>query len=420
MHRRNVPFTPLKLDTKKTCTPLGETTATNTLTKNKLSGFLVLSTLLFSSPAWASSGATPDYSTAVALLIFFVSLSLIVSFICSVSEAVLLTMTPSYIDTLAEDNPKGAALLKDVKVDNIAKSISAILTLNTVAHTLGSLGAGAQATVVFGSAWFGVFSAVMTLVILIGTEIIPKTLGTTYWRRFALPVAYYVKAINVALMPIIWVTEKISKLLTRGSPSSEFSRHEFLALANAGEQAGQINALESRIIKNLLALGNVHVEAVITPRSVMMAFDENSTVGDIFANHPKLSFSRFPVYDEEIDEITGFVLKSDLLLAKANQDLHTPIKSYKRDITFVFAKMKLFDLLELMLKSRVHIVIAVGEYGEVKGLVSLEDVLETLLGLEIVDEFDKVEDMQALARQLMDRRMSRLGATLEADDSPTQ
>lgn len=372
--------------------------------------------LLASLPTAAFANTTaPDMHTAILLLIFFVALSLIFSFLCSVSEAVLLTMTPSYIDTLEETDARTAAILRDVKVNNIAKSISAILTLNTVAHTLGSLGAGAQATIVFGSAWFGVFSAVMTLVILIGTEIIPKTLGTTYWRRLALPVAYYVKAINVVLMPLIWVTEKISNILTRGNTENEFSRHEFLALANAGEQSGQINPLESRIIKNLLALGAVNVEAVITPRSVMMAFEENSTVGDIFANHPKLSFSRFPIYDEEIDQITGFVLKSDLLLAKSNQDLHTPIKAHKREITFVFAKMKLFDLLDLMLKSRVHIVIAVGEYGEVKGLVSLEDVLETLLGLEIVDEFDKVEDMQALARQLMDRRLSRVGATIEVD-----
>ena len=282
----------------------------------------------------------PDYSTAVILLIFFIGLALIASFVCSVSEAVLLTMTPSYIATLEDSDPKVAALLTDVKINNIEKSISAILTLNTVAHTLGSLGAGAQATIVFGNAWFGVFSVMMTLVILIGTEIIPKTLGTTYWRRFAVPVAYYVKAINVLLMPIIWVTEKISRLLTKGNTQSQFSRHEFLALANEGEQSGEINALESRIIKNLMALGQVNVEAVITPRAVMTAFDENSTVGDIFAHHPKLSFSRFPVYDDEIDKVTGFVLKSDLLLAKSNQEIHVPIKNYRRDISFVFAKMK--------------------------------------------------------------------------------
>lgn len=371
--------------------------------------FIFLPTVAF------GADATPIH-TATLLLIFFVGLSLIVSFLCSISEAVLLTMTPSYIDTLAESNPKAATILHDVKIHNIGKSISGILTLNTIANTLGSLGAGAQALIVFGNAWFGVFSAVMTLVILIGAEIIPKTLGATYWRKFGLPVAYFVKTINFALFPLIWITEKISKLLTRGNTGSEFSRHEFLALASAGEQAGEINPLESRIIKNLLALGAVNVEAIITPRSVMSAFKDTSTVGDVFANYPKLPFSRFPIYNEEIDEITGFVLKSDLLVAKANQEIHTPISYYKRDINFVFAKMKLFDLLELMLKSQLHIVIAVGEFGEVKGLVTLEDVIETLLGLEIVDEIDRVEDMQALARTLMNRRLNRIGAKLDKEN----
>ncbi|MFC0820762.1 CNNM domain-containing protein [Moraxella marmotae] len=329
-------------------------------------------------------------------------------------------MTPSYIDTLAEDNPKHAELLKNVKVDNIEKSISSILTLNTVAHTLGSLGAGAQAVIVFGNAWFGVFSAVMTLLILIGTEIIPKTIGTAYWRRFAVGVAYYVRVINIALMPIIWITEKISRLLTRGHQDDGFNRHEFLALANQGESLGHMSEMETRIIKNSLALGMINVEDIVTPRSVITAFDENMTVGDVFAKYPKLPFSRFPIFNEDLDHTTGFVLKSDLLIAKANQDIHTPVKQFCRDINFVFAKMKLLDLLDLMLKERVHIALAVGEFGEVKGLVSLEDVLETLLGLEIVDEFDRVDDMQILARQLMERRMARLGAKLEEDDTPAQ
>lgn len=377
--------------------------------------FLIFS-LCFPLVAHANQGAQVS-TTNIILLVFFISLSLVASFICSISEATLLTMTPSYVDTLREEDPKAAALLEDVKVNNIEKSISSILTLNTIAHTLGSLGAGAQATIVFGDVWFGVFSAVMTIAILIGTEIIPKTLGTTYWRRFAIPVAYYVRAINFVLMPIVWFAERISRLVTRGNTESTFSRHEFIALANQGESLGQMSELETRIIKNSLALSMINVEDIVTPRSVIVAFDETMTVGDIFANHPKLPFSRFPIFSEDLDDTTGFILKSDLLIAKANQDNHTPIKHFKRDINFVFAKMKLFDLLDLMLKERVHIALAVGEFGAVKGLVSLEDVLETLLGLEIVDEFDRVDDMQALARQLMDRRMNRIGAKLEEVES---
>lgn len=368
--------------------------------------------------AFAQSAPTTDISANVALLIFYVSLSLVVSFVCSVSEATLLTMTPSYIDSLKETDLKVANLLEDVKVHNIEKSISSILTLNTVAHTLGSLGAGAQATIVFGNAWFGVFSAVMTVVILIGTEIIPKTLGTTYWRTFALPVAYYVKGINVLLFPIVWLAEKISRLLTKGSTENSFNRHEFIALANQGQSSGQMSELETRIIKNSLALSMINVEDIVTPRSVVMAFEDDMTVGDVFATYPKLPFSRFPIFKDDLDNTTGFVLKSDLLIAKANQEIHTPIKQFRREMTFVFAKMKLFDLLDLMLKERVHVALAVGEFGEVKGIVSLEDVLETLLGLEIVDEIDRVDDMQALARQLMDRRMARLGTKIENDDTP--
>lgn len=387
---------------------------------------VILLTLIASLPlvAYAAGGSsadiaiqTSDYGVHVALLIAFVVLSVSVSFICSVSEAALLTMTPSYVASIAEENPKKSAMLKSVKIDKIDQSIAAILTLNTVAHTVGSLGAGAQATIVFGSQWFGVFSAVMTLIILVGSEIIPKTLGTVYWRQLSGPVAYFVKAIIFILYPLIWFSEKITKLLTRGKKAHTFSRNEFAALASVGEQSGQIDPLESRIIRNLLAFGAIKVEDIMTPRSVMHAFDQSITVAELLANRPKLMFSRLPIYDEDLDKVTGFVLKSDILLAKANNHMDKPLESYKREITFVFSKMKLFDLLDLMLNSRIHIAVTVGEYGEVKGLVTLEDVLETLLGLEIVDEVDRVEDMQALARQMMQRRSARLGMLVEDDDT---
>lgn len=387
---------------------------------------VILLTLIASLPlvAYATGGSsadiaiqTSDYGVHVALLIAFVVLSVFVSFICSVSEAALLTMTPSYVASIAEENPKKSEMLKSVKIDKIDQSIAAILTLNTVAHTVGSLGAGAQATIVFGSQWFGVFSAVMTLLILVGSEIIPKTLGTVYWRQLSGPVAYFVKAIIFILYPLIWFSEKITKLLTRGKKAHTFSRNEFAALASVGEQSGQIDPLESRIIRNLLAFGAIKVEDIMTPRSVMHAFDQSITVAELLANRPKLMFSRLPIYDEDLDKVTGFVLKSDILLAKANNHMDKPLESYKREITFVFSKMKLFDLLDLMLNSRIHIAVTVGEYGEVKGLVTLEDVLETLLGLEIVDEVDRVEDMQALARQMMQRRSARLGMLVEDDDT---
>lgn len=367
--------------------------------------FLCLPWLLM--PAFANeAGIDVDMGAHVFLLVFFVGMSISVSFICSIAEACLLSMTPSYISTLEHD-PRLAARLKSVKIDNIDRSIAAILTLNTVAHTLGSLGAGAQATIVFGNAWFGVFSAVMTLVILIGTEIIPKTLGTAYWREVARPVSYYVTFINVLLAPILWLTDKVTRLLTKGHAGHSFSRHEFLALATEGEAQGQMNALESKIIKNLMALGAISAEDILTPRSVMVAFDASLLVDEVAQDVPR--FSRFPIYESDIDNITGFVLKSEILMVAQKGQGARPLKEFMRPISFMFGKMKGLDLLDAMLKERLHIAIIVGEYGEVRGLVSLEDVLETLLGLEIVDEQDAVDDMQTLAKQLHKKRLKRLG-----------
>ena len=376
----------------------------------------LLITLILPHSVWAADGLADPSASSVLLLILFVLVAIGISFICSLAEAALLTMTPSYIADLQETNPKKASMLRRLKIDNIDQSLAAILTLNTVAHTLGSIGAGAQATIVFGSAWFGLFSAVMTLAILFLSEIMPKTLGTVYWRQLGGMVAYFVRGIILLLYPLIWVSEKLTKLLVRGKEPQAFSRREFAALASIGEEAGQIDPLESRIIRNLLAFGAIKVEDIMTPRSVMLSFEENKTVAELLVDRPKLTFSRLPIYDGDLDNITGFVLKTDMLLAKVNNAVDKPLTQFKRDITFVFSKMKLFDLLELMLKNRIHIAITVGEYGEVKGLVTLEDVFETLLGLEIVDEIDRVEDMQALARQMMDKRVERLGLKLSDDE----
>lgn len=383
---------------------------------SRLAMLMALSLVLLPYPALAASAMAEPTALSVVLLILFVLLAIGVSFVCSLAESVLLSMTPSFIADVEESNPKKASMLRGLKIDNIDQSLAAILTLNTVAHTLGSIGAGAQATIVFGSAWFGLFSAIMTLAILFLSEIIPKTLGTVYWRQLSGMVAYFVRGIIMLLYPLIWISERLTKLLVRGKKTQTFSRREFAALASIGEESGQIDPLESRIIRNLLAFGAIKVEDIMTPRSVMLAFEQTKTVAEVLADRPKLTFSRLPIYDGDLDNITGFVLKTDMLLAKVNHAMHKPLIQFQREITFVFSKMKLFDLLELMLKNRLHIAITVGEYGEVKGVVTLEDVFETLLGLEIVDEIDRVEDMQALARQMMDRRVERLGMKLSDDE----
>lgn len=379
--------------------------------KTKPFHFIFLS--LFFVPVTAFASATEATTINVVLLVIFVLMAVGVSFACSLAESTLLSMTPSYIADIKETDPKKSEMLKTLKQDKVDQSLAAILTLNTIANTMGSIGAGAQATIVFGSAWFGVFSAVMTLAILTLSEIIPKTLGTVYWRQLSSFVGYFVRAIIIVLFPIIWLSERLTKLLVKDKEQDKFSRTEFAALASVGEESGHIDPLESRIIRNLLAFGALKVEDIMTPRSVILAFEQTETVAEVFANRPKLSFSRLPIYDQELDSVTGFVLKTDLLLAKANGHLNQPLSQYSRDMNFVFNKMRLFDLLDLMLKDRIHISLVVGEYGEVKGLVTLEDVLETLLGLEIVDEIDRVEDMQELAKQLMEKRVERLGMQVQ-------
>jgi len=355
-----------------------------------------------------------DYSHADAvLLLAYILLALVFSFLCSVAEAVLLSITPTYIAGLREKKPKQAELLKKLKIDNVDRSLAAILTLNTIAHTVGAIGAGAKATVVFGSAWFGVFSAVMTLLILFLSEIIPKTLGAVYWRSLTTVMAYFVRSLIILLYPLILVSELLTRLIARGKDVHLFSRDEFIAMADIGEQAGDIKEHESRIIQNLFRFEALRAEDVMTPRTVIVALQQDITVSDAMREHPHNIFSRLPLYGADLDEITGFILKDDLLLSVA-QDMHDrPVKSLRRDMMAISGEMLLSELLEKLLDQRQQIALVVDEYGGTRGLVSLEDVVETLLGMEIVDEMDRVEDMQALARQQWEKRASAQGLNLK-------
>ena len=367
-----------------------------------------------------SSNQVPDYSSSdVILLAAYVLLALVFSFLCSVAEAVLLSITPSFIAGLQEDRPKLAALLKRLKQDNVDQSLAAILTLNTIAHTVGAIGSGAKATAVFGSAWFGLFSAVMTLMILFLSEIIPKTLGAVYWRRLAGLTAHFVRGLILALYPLIWLSEGLTRLIARRKGLHVFSREEFVAMAGIGEQAGEINPHESRIIRNLFRLGKLTAKDIMTPRTVIVALKADSTVAEAMESEPENVFSRLPLYHTDLDDISGFVLRDDLLLALAQDKNGLKLESLKREILTVSGDMPLSALLEFFLDKRQHIALVVGEYGGTKGLVTLEDAVETLLGLEIVDELDPVEDMQVLARQQWARRARSLGLDIGGpDDEP--
>lgn len=349
------------------------------------------------------------------LLLLYVFLALFFSFMCSLAEATLLSITPSYIAGLKQTNPKKAAQLQRLKVDNIDQSLAAILTVNTIAHTLGAIGAGSKATAVFGDAWFGVFSAVMTLLILFLTEIVPKTLGATYWRQFASFSTVYVNVLIKSMYPLIVVSEKLTKLISGGKKLHDFNRDEFVAMAGIGREQGLINDRESKIIRNLFLFKSVEASTVMTPRIVVSALQKDQTVEEVLSDPAKATFSRLPLYSTDLDSVVGFVLREDLLVAKNQGQGQRAITDFRRDIVAVIASTPLSRLLETLLEQRQHIALVVGEYGETKGLVTLEDVVETLLGIEILDEGDKVDDMQKLARQLWAKRAERMGIQLHPD-----
>ena len=342
-------------------------------------------------------------------LIAYVFLALGFSFLCSVAEAVLLSVTPSYIEGLKEKRPKRAALLKRLKQEKVDQALAAILTLNTIAHTVGAIGAGAKATVVFGSYWFGLFSALMTFMILFLSEIIPKTIGAVYWSKLTGSTALFVHMLMVILYPVVWVSEKLTRLIARRKSLHVFSRKELTAMARIGEHTGHIKKSESRIIRNLFRFESIKITDIMTPRTVISAFSEKMSLMDALKHVTTTPFSRLPIYKAGIDDITGFVLKDEVLALNALGQGDKKLKSLRRDILAVPDLISLSMLFEHFLTDRQHIAIVVDEHGGTEGLATLEDLIETLMGMEIVDETDNVEDMRALAQKKWVERAKALG-----------
>ncbi len=346
------------------------------------------------------------------LLIFYISIALGFSFLCSIAEAVLLSVSTAYIELLQkEGKPAGEQLLK-LKQD-IDKPLAAILTLNTAAHTIGAAGAGAQAAVVFGSAYLGIASGVLTLMILVFSEIIPKTLGAQHWRALAPLTAYLVAWLVRILYPFVLMSRVITRMISPEKQVLGFNRHEFRAMAELGEREGQLEQHESKILQNLFRLRETRVEDVMTPRAVVFTVSESMTVGDYFSSYEGERFSRIPVYRSDKDHMTGFVLRSDLLLAQARGDSDNKLTTYLRSLETMPEFTPVADAFERFLAKRAHIMVTVDAYGSVTGIITLEDILETLLGLEIVDEGDKITDMRELAHRLWRRRARSMGLNIE-------
>ena len=344
----------------------------------------------------------------MALLIFYVALALGVSFLCSILEAVLLSVSPSYVAGMAQEGTKVGKTLERLKED-VDRPLAAILSLNTIAHTVGAAGAGAQAAVVFGSAALGVASAILTFLMLVVSEIIPKTVGALYWRSLT-PVVVRLLVPTIWLMyPLVKLAEGLTKLIARGNKPATMRRDEFPALAEVGVKQGVLHADESRMLSSLLRFAGLKARDIMTPRTVIFAFDEEATVHDALETSTNLRFSRIPVYSGGLDHVTGFVLKTDLLLAAANGQGGSRVGDHKRELAAVTDSVGLRDLFERLTAERLHIALVVDEYGGTAGVVTLEDVVETLLGMEIVDEEDAVTDMQALARRKWKERRESLG-----------
>ena len=334
----------------------------------------------------------------MALLIIFVIIAIGVSFLCSILEAALLSITPSYVETVNAERPKLAEKLRALRAD-IERPLAAILSLNTIAHTVGATGAGAQAAVVFGDAGVGIFSAVLTLGILILSEIIPKTLGATYWRPLA-PFVVRVLPVLIALqLPLVWMSQWLTRLMTRGRKSEGVSREEIAALTTVGRRLGVVEEDEGRIVENLFRLDALSVEEIMTPRTVIDALPEMSTAADVVDARNEFPFSRLPIYAGTIDDVTGFVLTREVLLASVKGRGETRLAELRRELPRVPESMALDALFDFLVEADRHIALVEDEFGGTAGVVTLEDLLETLLGTEIVDEQDAIADLQVLARR---------------------
>jgi CBS domain containing-hemolysin-like protein len=352
------------------------------------------------------------------LLILYVALALAVSFLCSVMEAVLLSVTPSYVGMKEKENPRVGGQLRTLKQD-IERPLATILSLNTIAHTVGATGAGAQAVKIFGDAYVGVISAVLTLLILVLSEIIPKTLGAMYWRSLAPGIARLLVIIEWPMKPFVWLAMGLTRLLSRGEPKASVSRAEMTALAEIGAREGVFEESESRFLKNLFRFRSIRVRDVMTPRTVIFTLPQAMTVGEVLEEYEELRFSRIPIFQENRDAVTGYVLKDEILLAVAQDKGDMPLVDLKRDILAISETLPLPACFERLMDRREHFALVVDEYGGTTGVVSMEDLVETLLGLEIVDEADSVDDMQRLAREKWVQRAKRLGLVTDDTDSST-
>ncbi len=347
------------------------------------------------------------------LLFFYLAIAIGVSFLCSILEAVLLSITPSYVQHIQDSRPRLGKQVSRVK-GKLDESLSSILILNTFAHTMGAAGVGSQALQVFGAEWETLIAFVLTLAILYFSEIIPKTLGATFWKQLVPPAVYLIGWLVKLVFPLVWISTRLTKLFSN-SKENEITREEIIALATLGHKEGALVQQESEYLSNLLMLRETRTETIYTPRSVVHMLQENITVSEALNNPLTKQFTRIPTYSSNIDHVQHKIFRPDLYEAERNGHGDKEIRHFAQPITRVSEKLPVQNLLNQFIRQKEHLFLVEDEFGQTAGVVTLEDAIETLLGREIVDEYDTVEYMQELAKT---RYRERLRGASQSNEVP--
>ncbi len=366
----------------------------------------------------AATGGAADPNASIGKLLAYILLALAFSFLCSVLEAVLLSCSRSHIQVLIDQGKRAGRLMQHHKIE-IERAISAILTLNTVAHTAGSVGAGAQAKGLYGESE-AIVAAILTLLILVFSEIIPKSIGANYWKQLTPFSAYAIDVLVKLLLPMVWILEQLTRLISPKERSPVVSRIELQALAALSRSEGSIAEREHRIFNNLLRLDGVKVRDIMTPRIVVSSLPESTTIGAVVADQRPLRYSRIPIFGEDIDDVTGFVLRLDIMNAAARGQREKALSELRRPLHTVPETMSVAQALDEFSNRRDHMFLVVDEYGGTAGILTMEDSIETLLGIEITDESDLVADLRALAKRRYEARRESAGLPLDAEPSDGQ
>lgn len=342
------------------------------------------------------------------LLILYFLTAVIISFICSILEASLLSITPTFLAGKINEGKAFAKSLQKFK-EKIDTPLAAILTINTFANTVGAVGVGVQAQKLWGNEYLSITSGVLTISILIFAEIVPKTLGVNYWKNLAPVIPYFLKGmIYSPFYPIIAFAKFITKSLKKDQTQDVLSRSEFHAMAEISVKEGIFKKEESKILLNLMVFNKIEVKSILTPRTVVFAVEENITVKEFIEKNDKIIFSRIPVFQKDIENITGYVLKDDIMQYMIDKKENNKLLSLRREIKVVNEQMPIIRFFYKLIEEKEHIAMVVGEYGEMVGIVTMEDIIETLLGTEIMDESDNVEDMQELAKKVWKKKQNDL------------